>query len=97
MSYDTTYIFKSLKNAEKYKEIMPENTPKNIIYYGEIGITNQSAKRVGYIGVRLEDNNMFGPTGEKFSATNIIGKFLNPEKLKEISENDIIYIQEKSD
>lgn len=97
MSYDTTYIFKSSKNAEKYKEIMPENTPKDIIYYGEIGITNQSAKRVGYIGVRLEDNNMFGPTGEKFNATNIIGKFLNPEKLKDVSENDIIYIQEKSD
>ena len=97
MVYDTTYIFKSLRNAEKYKEIMPENIPKDIIHYGEIGITNQSAKRVGYIGIRLEDNNTFGPTGEKFSATNIIGRFLNPEKLKNVSENDIIYIQEKSD
>ncbi|MDR0767318.1 MAG: hypothetical protein LBE57_02555, partial [Methanosarcinales archaeon] len=60
----------------------------------DIGITNQSAKRMGYIGVRLADETMFGPTGEKFEATNIIGRVLNPENLRNIKEGDVIYIRE---
>ena len=94
MVYDETYIFKALKQAEKYKEIMPENTPKEDVKAYDIGITNQSAKRMGFIGVRLADETMFGPTGEKFEATNIIGRVLNPENLKNIEEGDVIYIQE---
>ena len=94
MIYDETYIFKAEKQAEKYKEIMPENTPKKAVKAFDIGITNQSAKRVGYIGVRLADESMFGPTGEKFDATNIIGRVLNPENLKNVSEGDYIYIKE---
>ena len=94
MIYDVTYIFKAEKQAEKYKEIMPENTPKEKVRACDIGITNQSAKRMGYIGVRLADETMFGPTGEKFEATNIIGRVLNPDNLKNIQEGDVIYIKE---
>ena len=94
MVYDETYIFKAEKQAERYKEIMPENTPKEKVSAFDLGITNQSAKRAGYIGVRLADETMFGPTGEKFDATNIIGRVLNPEKLKNIEEGGLIYIRE---
>lgn len=94
MVYDETYIFKAEKQAEKYKEILPENTPDKIVPAFDIGITNQSAKRMGYIGVRLADETLFGPTGEKFEATNIIGRVLNPENLKNIEEGDVIYIKE---
>ncbi|MCL2863629.1 MAG: methanogenesis marker 3 protein [Methanimicrococcus sp.] len=94
MIYDETYIFRAEKQAEKYKEIMPENTPKEKVPAFDIGITNQSAKRMGYIGVRLADETMFGPTGEKFEATNIIGRILNPDNLKNIQEGDVIYIKE---
>ncbi|WNY27842.1 hypothetical protein MmiEs2_00150 [Methanimicrococcus stummii] len=94
MVYDETYIFKAEKQAERYKEIMPENTPKTDVKAFDIGITNQSAKRMGYIGVRLADETMFGPTGEKFEATNIIGRVLNPDNLKNIEEGDVIYIKE---
>lgn len=94
MIYDETYIFKAAKQAERYKEIMPENTPKDKVPAYNIGITNQSAKRMGYIGVRLADETMFGPTGEKFEATNIIGRVLNPENLKNLQEGDVIYIRE---
>ena len=94
MVYDETYIFKAEKQAELYKEIMPENTPKEKVSAFDLGITNQSAKRAGYIGVRLADETMFGPTGEKFDATNIIGRVLNPEKLKNIEEGGLIYIKE---
>ncbi|WNY25329.1 methanogenesis marker 3 protein [Methanolapillus millepedarum] len=94
MIYDDTYIFKAEKQAEKYKEIMPENVPTDIVKACDLGITNQSAKRMGYVGVRLVDETMFGPTGEKFGATNIIGKVLNPDNLRNLKEGDRIYIKE---
>ena len=94
MNYDTTYLFKSLKQAEKYKEILPENTPIDEVKAGEIGVTNQAAKITGAIGIRLEEDDFFGPTGEKFSSTNIIGRVLNMEILKDKKEGDRIYIRE---
>jgi putative methanogenesis marker protein 3 len=94
MIYDDTYLFKTEKEVVKYKEILPENTPTEKVHGGEIGITNQAAKRMGTIGVKLEDDDLFGPTGEKFSSTNIIGRIVNPEKLKGIKEGDAIYVSE---
>jgi len=94
MIYDDTYLFKTEKEVVKYKEILPENTPTEKVHGGEIGITNQAAKRMGTIGVKLEDDDLFGPTGEKFSSTNIIGRIVNPEKLKGIKKGDAIYVSE---
>ncbi len=94
MIYETTYLFKTEKEMVKYKEILPENTPEKKVLAGEIGITNQAAKRMGTIGVRLIDDDLFGPTGEKFSSTNIIGRIVEPDKLKGIKEGDAIYITE---
>jgi putative methanogenesis marker protein 3 len=94
MIYDDTYLFKTEKEVIKYKEILPENTPTSRVHSGEIGITNQSAKRMGTIGVRLIDDDLFGPTGEKFSSTNIIGRIIEPERLNGIKEGDAIYVSE---
>ena len=94
MVYDNTYLFKTEKETVKYKEILPENTPMNKIFAGEIGITNQAAKRMGTIGVKLIDDDLFGPTGEKFSSTNLIGRIIEPSKLKDIEEGDAIYVSE---
>lgn len=94
MVYDNTYLFKTEKEVVKYKEILPENTPEKKVLAGEIGITNQAAKRMGTIGVRLVDDDLFGPTGEKFSSTNIIGRIVEPDRLKGIKEGDAIYISE---
>ncbi len=93
MTYENTYIFKSEKPAEKYKEIFPENTPKKTIS-GEIGVTNQAAKRAGMIGVKISDDDLFGPTGERFANTNIIGKILEIEKLKHFKDGDVMYVLE---
>jgi len=49
---------------------------------------------MGTIGVRLVDDDLFGPTGEKLSSTNIIGRIVEPERLKGIEEGDTIYISE---
>ena len=94
MIYDDTYLFKTEKEVVKYKEILPENTPTDKVAGGEIGITNQAAKRMGTIGVRLGDDELFGPTGEKFSSTNIIGRIVNPDKLLDVKEGDVIYVTE---
>jgi putative methanogenesis marker protein 3 len=94
MIYDDTYLFKTEKEVVKYKEILPENAPTGKVPGGEIGITNQAAKRMGIIGVRLGDDELFGPTGERFSSTNIVGRMINPEKLLGVKEGDAIYVTE---
>ncbi len=95
-TYENTYLFKSEKEAEAYKEINPENVPRTKVKAGEIGVTNQAARRYGMVGVRLTDDEKYGPTGEKFECTNIIGKVIEPERLKGIKVGDIIYIREVS-
>ncbi len=95
MTYENTYIFKAEKPAEKYKEIFPENTPKKTLA-GEIGVTNQVAKRAGIVGVKTMDDDLFGPTGERFANTNIIGKILEIDKLKHFKDGDVMYILEHS-
>lgn len=94
MTYEKTYIFKAEKAAEKYKEILPENVPQGKVAAGELGVTNQAAKRHGMVGVKLEDDDLFGPTGEKFTSTNIIGRILEPEKLKAMKDGDVMYVVE---
>ncbi|AKB17266.1 putative methanogenesis marker protein 3 [Methanosarcina sp. WWM596] len=94
MVYENTFLFKTEKKVVKYVELLPENTPTDRVLAGEIGITNQAAKRMGNIGVKLIDDDLFGPTGEKLSSTNIIGRIVEPERLKGIEEGDTIYISE---
>lgn len=75
--------------------LVPENTPDSLIKAGEIGITNMSKKNLGYIGVRTEDNDQFGPTGEPFESTNIIGEIVsNIDSLNKLKEGDILYLHE---
>ncbi len=93
-TYENTYLFRSEKEAEAYKEINPENTPKTKVNAGELAVTNQAAKRYGMIGVKLVDDEKYGPTGEKFECTNIIGKVIEPERLKGVRAGDIVYIRE---
>lgn len=95
-TYENTYLFRSEKEAEAYKEINPENVPTKEVKAGEIAVTNQAAKRYGMIGVKLIDDTKYGPTGEKFECTNIIGKVIHPERLKGIKAGDIVYIREVS-
>ncbi len=95
-TYENTFLFRSAKEAEAYKEINPENVPKTKVAAGEIGVTNQAAKRYGMIGVRLTDDEKYGPTGEKFECTNIIGKVIEPQRLKGIKAGDVVYIREVS-
>jgi UPF0288 family protein (methanogenesis marker protein 3) len=40
------------------------------------------------------DEDLYGPTGEKFSSTNLIGRIIEPERLNGIKEGDAIYVSE---
>lgn len=80
------------KNA---KGLVPEKTPTDVVKAGEIGITNMSAKNMGLIGIRSEDNHEFGPTAESFSATNIVGLVCsNFEVFEKLKEGEILYVTE---
>lgn len=73
--------------------LIPENTPSQCVNAGIIGITNMSRRHVGMVGVRFENNDEFGPTGEPFGGTNIVGKVVKGlENLEKFKEGDIVYV-----
>ncbi|WP_409200730.1 methanogenesis marker 3 protein [Methanobrevibacter sp. DSM 116169] len=87
------FMFKG--DTKSSKGLIPENSPVTCIEANTIGITNMSRKNTGLIGVRLEDSEEFGPTGEPFKGTNIVGKFTSGfEHIKEIKEGDVLYVRE---
>jgi len=92
--YENTVLFKPVIAATSYKEILPENKPTGVVKAGEIGVTNQAAKNAGLIGVKLEDDSKYGPSGEKFLATNIVGRILDLEKLRDVEEEETVYVLE---
>ena len=94
-TYESTLLFKPEVEAVSYKELLPENKPTGPVPAGSIGISNQVSKKIGLVGIRLEEDKRYGPSGEKFEATNIIGRVLEPEKLRDVKEGETIYIREE--
>ncbi len=92
--YENTVLFKPVIAATSYKEILPENKPADLVRAGEIGVTNQAAKNAGLVGVKLVDDAKYGPSGEKFLATNIVGRVLDLEKLRDVKEEETVYVLE---
>ncbi|HTX43597.1 MAG TPA: methanogenesis marker 3 protein [Methanocella sp.] len=92
--YEETMLFKGKPVA--VGNLVPENKPEEgmMIKAGEIGLTNMASKHEGLIGIRFGDNDKFGPTGEKYAATNIAGRIINLEKLKKLKEKDMVYFIE---
>ncbi len=76
--------------------LIPENTPDEMVEAWDICVSNTACKHVGNIGIRFSDNKEFGPTGESFSSTNIIGKVVSGfDNLKAFKEGDTIYVKER--
>ena len=92
VKYGKTIMFRA-QGAEKF-DIVPENTPTTKVSTAEIGVSNRSSKYAGLIGVRLEDNEKYGPTGERFNSTNIVGRILHTRPLQNVRENEMIYVHE---
>jgi UPF0288 family protein (methanogenesis marker protein 3) len=92
--YENTLLFKPNIDAVSYKELLPENKPTDTVPSGSIGVSNQISKKIGLVGIKLIDDKRYGPSGEKFEATNIIGRVLEPEKLRNVKEGETIYLLE---
>lgn len=92
--YENTLLFKPEIDAVRIKELLPENKPTGPVPAGSIAVSNQVSKKIGLVGMKLVDDKRYGPSGEKFEATNIIGRILEPEKLRDVAEGETIYIKE---
>ncbi|NYT07174.1 MAG: methanogenesis marker 3 protein [Methanomicrobiales archaeon] len=90
--FEDVYLFKP--SIPKGVTIIPENTPHDTVPAMTLAITNDSRKGSGLVGVRTTDNSEFGPTSEPFDGTNIIGRILEPEKLKDYQEKETVFIRE---
>ena len=90
--FDDVVLFRSTIPAGT--KINPENTPKGEVPPAALGITNDSRKASGFVGVRLSANKEYGPTSEPFEGTNILGRVIDTEKLKKVKEKENVYIRE---
>jgi UPF0288 family protein (methanogenesis marker protein 3) len=75
-------------------KILPENTPADEVPAFALGMTNDSRKGTGTVGVRTAPNREFGPTAEPFEGTNLIGMVMDTGKLKSLKEKETIYVRE---
>jgi putative methanogenesis marker protein 3 len=98
-SLDVLFAFPGMKvmmfkgNPLESKNLIPENSPQDCVKAGEIGITNMSRRQIGVVGVRFENNDEFGPTGEPFQGTNIIGNIVKGiENLEKFKQGDTVYV-----
>ncbi|MGP3666931.1 MAG: methyl-coenzyme M reductase-associated protein Mmp3 [Candidatus Bathyarchaeota archaeon] len=92
---ENPYPFQIFERIELEKLLLPEKTPKDFVDNFEVGVTNNVRKNVGLIGVRLKSSNQFGPTGEKFSGTNLVGRVVEGfEVLSKLKERDRVYFME---
>ncbi len=87
-------MFKAVN--KEAKGLIPEKLPDGMVNAWDICVSNTACKHVGNIGIRFVDNTEFGPTGEAFSGTNIIGRIVGGfDNLKAFKEGDTVYVKEK--
>ena len=87
-------MFKAVN--KEAKGLIPEKLPDGIVHAWDICVSNTACKNVGNIGIRFVDNKEFGPTGESFNSTNVIGKVVSGcENFKAFKEGDTVYVREK--
>jgi putative methanogenesis marker protein 3 len=90
--FDDVVLFKPIIPVDV--KLYPENMPVDEAPAAGLGITNDSRKGSGLVGVRLSANREFGPTSEPFEGTNMIGQIIDTEKLKKVKEREKVYIRE---
>lgn len=87
-------------NANEAGTLVPENLPKKGVKKGMLGVTNMSRSNRGMMGIRLDDNKEYGPTGETLDGANIVLSIhdLTPSTMSffgRLKEGDVIYVKEK--
>jgi putative methanogenesis marker protein 3 len=95
-AFPGTKIMMFQGSSRDSKGLIPENTPHKKVEKGEIALTNMSKRNIGILGVRFEDNIEFGPTGEPFKSTNILGRVVKGiENLEKFKEGEMVYVTSK--
>lgn len=89
---DEMYLFKP--EFATGVNIIPENCPTEAPAKDALALTNSARPAQGMTGVRLVKNDDFGPTGEPFTGTNIIGTVIDIDKLAAMKEGSSVYIRE---
>ena len=84
-------------NVKEASILMPENPFGDKSPRGQAAVTNMSRPNRGTIGIRLEGNTEFGPTGEERYGSNVFGRVVSDLELilKDVHDGDIIYLREK--
>jgi putative methanogenesis marker protein 3 len=83
-------------DSREARGLIPENSPEGHAGAWEIGLTNMSRRHIGMLGIRFEDHDEFGPTGEPFQGTNILGKVIKGmENLKKFKEGETVYVRRR--
>ena len=75
-------------------KILPEHTPQDEAPAYTLGMTNDSRRGAGTIGVRAAPHGEFGPTSEPFEGTNLFGILIDTGKLAGLREKDMVYVKE---
>ncbi len=89
-SFILFYMPENRKNILTENSVRPENTA------GLVGITNSSRPQYGRIGIRIDPDQNFGPTGEEYSAANIVGRVIRGlENLKTAKKDEYVYFEIK--
>lgn len=84
-------------NPSEASVLLPEKSfADDGSFRGQIAVTNMSRPNRGSIGIRLEDSEEFGPTGEEAYGTNVAGRIVSDLELlmKDIQDGDIVYLKE---
>ena len=74
--------------------ILPENIPEGEVPAHALGMTNDSRKGAGTVGVRAAAHGEFGPTSEPLEGTNIFGLLVDSGKFDTLREKDMVYVRE---
>lgn len=87
-------MFKAVN--KEARGLIPEKLPEDKVNAWDICVSNTACKQVGNIGIRFVDNSDFGPTGESFAGTNIIGRVVGGfDNMKNFKDGDTIYVKER--
>ncbi|MEN6329585.1 MAG: methanogenesis marker 3 protein [Methanobacteriaceae archaeon] len=83
-------------DSREARGLIPENSPETQAGAWEIGLTNMSRRHIGMLGIRFEDHDEYGPTGEPFQGTNILGKVVKGmENLKKFKQGETVYVRRR--
>lgn len=89
---DEMYLFKPAFSSDV--NIIPENVPVAPVPPYALALTNDARRARGMTGVRTVVNEEYGPTGEPFEGTNVIGTIIDIDKLPHLKEGTTVFIRE---